>query len=1034
MAAWPFPFSSSLRLIAEGNFHLLLSTSSLFVQRPTSIFLLQALYSFREMADAIVSVLLDRLVSLLVSEGHQLLGFDSQFEETKKELQYMQSFLEEVNRVRRKDRGTILKMVMSELREMVYDAEDVIADCQLLSQKTYQGYAANFMNRCSPTLFNSRRRMGKLLRKINQEVRKVRERMIAYMGTVPHLTNKEDSGNRSLTYSILIDEAEMVGLENDSAKIRKWILEANEPLVVIGIVGMKGIGKTAVAQKICNSEGVKNSFKHSFLVTVSQSIKFDELIKKMLKKLNIEEESLMGKDINELLERLKSELHGKYLIVLDDVREMDEMMWWERLKSTLPRVSGSCIIVTTRKEQVAKSMGATDKCIHHPKTLSNEDSWSLFSKVAFARNGGKCTNSELEHLGKEIVTRCEGLPLTINVLGRMMLRKGDSIHEWKRISEQLKEESAISKKEELVISCLELCYEELLTHLKPCLLCLAMLPEGFEITVTEMVNLWIGEGFVWGRNGKTAFEIGEEYLTELINQFFILGQEKDVFERRFITCKMHDMVQDMVIKIAREERLFVGLDGDGQRGSSVQPLCLGISMNTTVDSVENSSTKLRSLVGKGVERKEIIASVKAKLHVVRWLRVLSLSLSRTGFDEDVVASGIGSLNHLTYLNIQGSSALRSLPDSIANLRNLQILCLYDCPNLEWLPVSITTLEKLTAIEIAGCESLECMPEGLGQLSNLERLFGFRPVKSGRKNGSGISQLKNLTRLKELIIEINSDERIEEGDWNVLSMLQHLQFLVLDCKGCSLESDGVARKIDCRLSTPLKSLTELHLRYYPGEITPAWLSPTSLPNLQFLFIYGGRIRQMGPRFWVSENEVWKVEVLVLQNLEVMDDERRRMRRAMPSLRLLKVYKCPKLKSFPLDVTIDEGAYSIWRKEDEEEEERKRKSEMEEAKGLTKYVFVMKFKDGTPQDKIEELIRVYAKLVSLIKPMKSFLWGTDVSGKYFSEGFTHAFESTFESEEGFQEFLSHPAHVKFLEARRPALDKHIYMIYKPAQVIT
>ncbi|XP_058095975.1 disease resistance RPP13-like protein 4 isoform X1 [Magnolia sinica] len=610
-------------------------------------------------------------------------------------------------------------------------------------------------------------------------------------------------------------------------------------------------------------------------------------------------------------------LDEKYLVVLDDVWGTDEGRWWDSLKSALPSVEGSCVIVTSRNEKVAQSMGATDKCIHRLQVLSDDDSWSLFSKVAFARNGGKCTNPDLEVLGREIVKGCGGLPLAINIVGGMMLGKGDSIHEWKQISKHLKEELEISKKDEMIISTLELSYEELPTHLKPCFLCFSTLPEDCEISVDYMRELWIGEGFVWGRYEKTAFEIGEECLAELFNRFLILGVGKDVFESRFIRCKMHDMVRDMVIKIAREENFFVSLESGGRIGFSVQSRRLGISKNTTVlESILNSSTKLRSLFGMEIERSEIIGSVIV-LCKVRWLRVLCLSLSNMKID--VVAkywlSEIGSLQHLVFLRIE-NSALRRLPDSIRNLRNLQILYLTDCPNLEMLPVSITTLEKLTAVEIINCTSLECMPEGLGKLSNLEILFGFKPMNLGSKNGSDISDLKKLTGLRKLWMYIKSEKQIE-GEWNVLSMLYHLQFLMLDFEGSSLESEGIVKKIDSQFSAPLISLRGLYLFNYPGESTPAWLSPISLPNLQFLEIGWGRIKKMGPRFWDSENGVWKVEVLVLKYLKEMEEEWTRMRRAMPSLRLVKVRKCPKLKSFPLNDTFKDmfANWSVWRKEEE-----------------------------------------------------------------------------------------------------------------------
>lgn len=52
-------------------------------------------------------------------------------------------------------------------------------------------------------------------------------------------------------------------------------------------------------------------------------------------------------------------------------------------------------------------------------------------------------------------------------------------------------------------------------------------------------------------------------------------------------------------------------------------------------------------------------------------------------------------------------------------------------------------------------------------------------------------------------------------------------------------------------------------------------------------------------------------------------------------------------------------------------------MEEAKGLVKHVLLAKFKDETPPDQIEQLIKGYANLVNLIEPMKSFHWYSSLS---------------------------------------------------------
>lgn len=60
------------------------------------------------------------------------------------------------------------------------------------------------------------------------------------------------------------------------------------------------------------------------------------------------------------------------------------------------------------------------------------------------------------------------------------------------------------------------------------------------------------------------------------------------------------------------------------------------------------------------------------------------------------------------------------------------------------------------------------------------------------------------------------------------------------------------------------------------------------------------------------------------------------------------------------------------------------------------------------------------------------GTDVSIENLHQGFTHVFESTFESTEGVAEYISHPAHVDFANLFLPALEKVVVIDYKPTTV--
>ncbi|CAH9080385.1 unnamed protein product [Cuscuta europaea] len=102
----------------------------------------------------------------------------------------------------------------------------------------------------------------------------------------------------------------------------------------------------------------------------------------------------------------------------------------------------------------------------------------------------------------------------------------------------------------------------------------------------------------------------------------------------------------------------------------------------------------------------------------------------------------------------------------------------------------------------------------------------------------------------------------------------------------------------------------------------------------------------------------------------------------------------------------------------------------SRGEVKHILLGKFKDGISQEQIDHLIKGYADLVDLIQPMKSFTWGKDVSIEKLNQGFTHVFESTFDSTEGIAEYIAHPLHVEYANKLLPQLEKVLVIDYKPA----
>lgn len=97
------------------------------------------------MADAVFSVLLEKVATSIQNEACYVHEFPEQLKKMKKEILFMQSYIKDVDKVKAKNRNETLKTAVQELRELLYDLEDIIADCELLFIKQQRGQAFRFL-------------------------------------------------------------------------------------------------------------------------------------------------------------------------------------------------------------------------------------------------------------------------------------------------------------------------------------------------------------------------------------------------------------------------------------------------------------------------------------------------------------------------------------------------------------------------------------------------------------------------------------------------------------------------------------------------------------------------------------------------------------------------------------------------------------------------------------------------------------------------------------------------------------------------
>nr|UBY07190.1 NBS-LRR disease resistance protein [Dasypyrum villosum] len=147
------------------------------------------------------------------------------------------------------------------------------------------------------------------------------------------------------------------------------------------------------------------------------------------------------------------------------------------------------VIATTRILDVAQQAGG----VYRLNPLSVVESRKLFYQRIYDMEN-KSPPNQLVEVSEKILRRCGGVPLAILTIGSLLdIEKGRAhTHEyWSRY----------------------------------CLLHLSLYPEDYVIETEQLIWKWVGEGSVRKEQGKSLYEVGEDYLNELINKSLLQLEE-----------------------------------------------------------------------------------------------------------------------------------------------------------------------------------------------------------------------------------------------------------------------------------------------------------------------------------------------------------------------------------------------------------------------------------------------------------------------------------------------------------------------------
>ncbi|KAL3726030.1 hypothetical protein ACJRO7_030987 [Eucalyptus globulus] len=562
-------------------------------------------------------------------------------------------------------------------------------------------------------------------------------------------------------------------------------LESRDDVLMIGLWGQGGIGKTTLAKALYND--IFRQFEAScFLANVRETSKDSKDLAHLQEELL--SEIFLGKGltvfsvdggINLIQDRL---CRKKVLLVLDDINDVKQLNVLAGERGWFGK--GSRIVITTRDNHLLTCHGIDKDHIYEVKTLEDWEALQLFDKHAFLRS-------------KEIVIRrdlvdsalhyAKGLPLALEVLGCFLC--GRKEQEW---------ESALNKlakrPDKTINNVLKLSYDGLEDYAKEVFLDIACFFKGQ--SVEYIMNVLNSCDF--------DTTIGVQVLVE-----------KSLITKDWKTIHMHDLIQLMGMDIVKQEcrddpgrrsRLWLWEDiryvlSEDIGTNNVKAIVLILPKAEATYIGPNAFTNMRRL------RLLIMINVHNSFqgpvylpNELRWFewperpswviefpfgpeKLVGLDMRKSNIQ--VMVDQFKDFKNLKFLNFSECPLVVCMPnlDLTPNLEeldlhgcknwSLRLLNLKGCSRLNHL-LDVLQSKNLQVLILTGCSKLQRFPDIPDKIKGLEELY---------LRGTSIKELpasiENLVSLEKLnLIDCKKLANLPSSIYK----LSNLEILLLD--GCS----------------------------------------------------------------------------------------------------------------------------------------------------------------------------------------------------------------------------------------------------------
>ncbi|BFI34203.1 protein SERAC1 [Marchantia polymorpha subsp. ruderalis] len=533
----------------------------------------------------------------------------------------------------------------------------------------------------------------------------------------------------------------------------------------VALCGMGGVGKTTLAKLLFNE--LCAEYEYTCFVSRCTDMKnTKEIEDKVYSSMHH-----LGKQLTQGVEKWKpTDLRQQtLLLVLDDIDNGSHVALLEDIASKND-CANSRYIVTSKDKDIWNSLDSLDSYVFDVKLLNDESSTELFMSYAFPYQTKP--SPSLEKWVPKIVNKCDGLPLTLEVIGKYLKTKvSESI--WMQCFQALDEAKDAGRLDDKLWAQLKVSYDRLGSQEKEIFL------DAASFFSNSTWNL---------REAKACWRVLYGYEDIQWQTLVDLSLVYDVIEEENI--QMHEQLRSLGIRLASGW-------GTGGRCRTWTPKNVPSRFNSSnyneriTEGQFYSNDPGSSSTGMGTPIEEVIAlrlehSMLLDLRDIGQMKKLKyldseeLMLNEVGgkLPKNLTLLRLrGEVNNLHNLVDQGlarslavldlTAPLTCLPTTVSDFQNLEVMkfagCLFQC-----LPEAFGQLPRLCHLTFTSCERLCSLPEafgGLSQLRSLELHFCWRLEALPDSFG-------NLSQLQSLVIDGSDISKLPESFGN-LSQLQTL---------------------------------------------------------------------------------------------------------------------------------------------------------------------------------------------------------------------------------------------------------------------